>query len=35
MGQAKEAARQVGIDPDDDSKAWTLNIEAGAFVRTR
>lgn len=35
ISQAKEAAREVGIDPDDDSRAWTLNIESGAFVRTR
>ena len=35
MDQAKEAARQVGIDPDDESKGWNLNIERGAFVRTR
>jgi len=35
MGQAKQAARKVGIDPDDDSKAWILNLDTHAFVRTK
>ena len=34
MEVAEKAAREVGIDPDDSSKTWTLNLDSKVFIRT-
>ena len=34
MGAAEKAAREVGIDPNDNSKTWTVDLKNKVFIRT-